>query len=172
MSEPILTPRQLLRPYRADEAPLLHALMADLRVIFWAKRPMTLAEAEDWLREIDPMPAGLGWWAVFRRGDGPHLGHVGLQHLGDSRDVEIAYHFHVDAWGQGYATEAARALLDHGFRVLGLDRIVAIALPTNERSLRVIAKLGLLPAGERSHHGRVHRAFALAREPYLSHAAT
>jgi ribosomal-protein-alanine N-acetyltransferase len=167
MIPPIETARLTLRPYRPDEGPLLHRLMADHRVIFWAKRPITPAETEAWLEEILALPDGLGWWAVFPRDGERHLGHVGLQPLGKSADIEIAYHFHADAWGQGYATEAARAVLDYGFRELRLDRIVAIALPTNRRSLRVIAKLGLPETGMRLHHGIEHREFALARASYL-----
>jgi RimJ/RimL family protein N-acetyltransferase len=171
MIAPFATPRLALRPYRPDEGPLLHQLMADHSVIFWAKRTITPPESEAWLRDILALPDGLGWWAVFAREGGRHLGHVGLQPLGKSRDIEIAYHFHADAWGHGYATEAARAVLDHGFREAGLDRIVAIALPTNHRSLRVIEKLGLPEIGTRLHHGVEHREFALTREAYLARAA-
>jgi RimJ/RimL family protein N-acetyltransferase len=171
MLEPLVTPRMILRPYRPDEGPLLHAWMADHRVIFWAKRTITPAESEAWLKEILALPDGLGWWAAFSRDGGErHLGHVGLQRLGKSADIEIAYHFHVEAWGQGLATEAAEAVLDHGFRGIRLARIVAIALPTNQRSLRVIAKLGLPFVGMREHHGIEHREFALTRAAYLTGA--
>jgi RimJ/RimL family protein N-acetyltransferase len=171
MFDAIETERLIIRPYRPDEAPLLHSIIGDRRVIFWATRSFTFPEAERWLAEILAMPDGLGWWPVFRREgphEGAHLGHVALQRLGDSEDIEIAYHFHVDAWGRGYATEAARAALDYGFRALGLERIVAIALPVNARSIRVIDKLGLEPIGTRMHHELEHREFALTRAEYLA----
>lgn len=168
MIEPIQTARMSLRPYRPGEAPLIHELMADHRVIFWAKRAMTPAESAAWLSEILALPDGLGWWAAFRTGDERHLGHVGLQPLGKSPDIEIAYHFHVHAWGQGFATEAARAIIDHGFRRLGLERILAIALPTNAHSLGVIERLGLAETSARMHHGLEHRQFALTRAAYLA----
>jgi RimJ/RimL family protein N-acetyltransferase len=46
-------------------------------------------------------------------------------------------------WGRGYATEAARAALDHGFREIGLSDIVALTVPANQRSRRVMERLGL-----------------------------
>lgn len=174
MPDVITTERMILRPYGPDEAPLLHALMSDTRVIFWAPRPMTTAESERWLADIHATPDGLGWRAAFARESDTetrHLSHVGLQLLTGGPDIEIAYHFHVDAWGKGLATEAARAILDHGFHQLDLERIVAIALPTNERSLRVIAKLGMPFIGERDHRGRAHRQFALTRDAYLRRQA-
>ena len=58
------------------------------------------------------------------------------------RDVEIAWHFHPDSWGQGYATEAAEALLTHGFAG-GLPRIWALTHLDNAPSMRVCRRLGL-----------------------------
>ena len=52
-----------------------------------------------------------------------------------------------DQWGKGYATEAARAVLDHGFREVGLDRIVACVYPDNAASIRVAERLGFTQFG-------------------------
>jgi RimJ/RimL family protein N-acetyltransferase len=114
----------------------------------------------------------MGWWAVFNKGqagDGSaFLGQVCLQRLRDSELIEIAYHFVPEAWGRGYATEAARALLDYGFRNLQLDQIVAVVLPDNKPSERVIHRLALPYIEDRMHAGLTHRFYALSREAYFS----
>ena len=58
-------------------------------------------------------------------------------------EVEVAYQFARAAWGKGYATEAARALLDHGFGALGLTRVIGITSPQNLASRRVLEKIGM-----------------------------
>lgn len=170
----IKTERLTLRPYRPGDAALIHRLISNLRVFFWRTEPGTRTEAEERLAQSlkAHCEKGLGWWAVFRngRGDDPaaFLGQVCLQPLRGTGYIELGYHFLPDAWGHGYATEAARALLEYGFRALRLDRIVAVAMPDNEASLRVIQKLGLSYIEDRMHAGSVHKLFALSREAHLS----
>lgn len=71
------------------------------------------------------------------------IGFCGLRPIGESADVEILYGIAPRLWGQGLATEAARAVLDFGFRAAGLSRIYAGADPPNRASFRVIEKLGM-----------------------------
>jgi RimJ/RimL family protein N-acetyltransferase len=59
--------------------------------------------------------------------------------------VETGWRLARDAWGHGYATEAARAAVDHGFDRLGLTEILAIAVAGNERSFAVMRRLGMTP---------------------------
>lgn len=175
----IETERLSLRPFLKGEAALIHRLIDDTRVFYWLAEPGTLAEAEDSLENsmATLRDTGLGFWAVFakgRAGDGSaFLGQVGLHTLRDSELIELSYHFTPEAWGHGYATEAAIALLDHGFRTLHLDRIVAAALPDNKSSLRVLQRLGLPYIEDRMHAGLNHQFYALTREANLKrHHAT
>ena len=57
--------------------------------------------------------------------------------------MEVLWSLHPDAWGQGYAAEAARAALAYGFETLGLDRIFAITLEENRASRAVMERIGL-----------------------------
>ena len=75
----------------------------------------------------------------------------GLQ--GKGPEVEIAYELAPRAWGRGYATEAARALVEYGLRELGLARIVALILPDNVRSRHVAEKAAMRLAGPARHYG-------------------
>ena len=77
--------------------------------------------------------------------------------------IEIGYRYVRSAWGQGVATEAGRAVLDHGFRRLGFDRIVAVTHPANLASQHVLEKLGLKPCGAAFHYGQSLSFFELSR---------
>jgi RimJ/RimL family protein N-acetyltransferase len=84
-----------------------------------------------------------GLWAVERRADGALIGQCGLFHLDNTPEVEVAYLLAKDAWGQGYATEAATASLRYGFETADLPRIVAVVRPQNIASQHVLEKIGL-----------------------------
>src|SRR5215212_5509923 len=86
---------------------------------------------------------GLGLWAVEDQADGALMGQCGLFYLDKTTEIEVAYLLAQRYWGQGYATEAARAALRFGFETLGLDRIVAVVRPENAGSRRVLEKAGL-----------------------------
>jgi RimJ/RimL family protein N-acetyltransferase len=87
-----------------------------------------------------------GVWAVRRHSDGMAVGTVLLVPLGDGGEVEVGWHLHPDSWGQGYATEAARGAIGHGFAG-GLAEIHAVVRPDNLRSLAVCRRLGMTPLG-------------------------
>ena len=99
-------------------------------------------------------PPGLGLWALELRETGEFLGQVGLFPVeGKGPEVEVAYELAPRVWGHGYATEAARALVDYGFGELGLRRIVALILPDNARSRNVASKSGLTLEGPGRFYG-------------------
>ena len=82
------------------------------------------------------------------------LGSVSLRRFSRDRRAELGYWLGADAWGSGYATEAATALVDFGFREMGLARIYAQVLAGNDASCRVLEKLGMLSEGIRRRHIR------------------
>ena len=112
-------------------------------------------------------PVG-GIWAVEWQREPGFLGWCGLFPLEDSGLIEIGYRYVRAAWGQGVATEAARTVLDHGFRALALDPIVAVADPDNRGSHRVLEKIGLRRAGEAHYSGQWLPFYRLTRAEYLS----
>lgn len=63
--------------------------------------------------------------------------------LADAMDIELGYRLRKDAWGHGYATEGAKALMQKGFSELGTQRVIAAALAVNHASIRVLEKAGL-----------------------------
>jgi RimJ/RimL family protein N-acetyltransferase len=82
--------------------------------------------------------------------------------------MEIGYRFVRAAWGRGFATEAAAAVLDHGFRALRLDPIVAVSDPDNLASHRVLRKIGLRAAGTARQYGSELPFFELRRSAYVA----
>ncbi len=103
---------------------------------------------------------GFGICAIIDRASGAFAGECGLRWLEDRTDVELSYGLLPAFRGRGLATEAARAMLAHGFDALGLQRIVALSRGDNAPSHRVLEKLGmtLLWRRPRGRHGLVKYA--------------
>ena len=81
----------------------------------------------------------------------------------EGEGIEIAYRLPVDCWGQGYATEMAGAVLQHGFATLGLSRVLGLTWPENVASQRVLVKLGMRPVGIEEHYGRSMQVYVAER---------
>jgi RimJ/RimL family protein N-acetyltransferase len=90
---------------------------------------------------------GLGYWSIFPKDDpDAFLGWILLtSEDAEEPDIEIGWRLKRSAWGKGYATEAAMPVLDHAFRTLGLDRVIADINPHNAASIRVAEKIGMTP---------------------------
>ena len=108
-----------------------------------------------------------GIWAVEWQATPGFLGWCGLFPLEDTGLIEIGYRYVRGAWGHGVASEAGRAVLDHGFRALGFDPIVAVTHPANLASQRVLEKIGLEPRGRAFHYGQSLAFYHLSRSDFL-----
>jgi len=91
---------------------------------------------------------GFCFWTLERKADEAFLGYCGLKrtNLPDTpveNDVEIGWRLREDAWGQGYATEAATAVLDWAWANLNAPRIVSFTIPANLASQRVMERIGM-----------------------------
>lgn len=97
---------------------------------------------------------GYTLWTVEAKATGEFIGQSGLVPVeGIGPEIEIAYHFAKPSWGNGYATEAAIAVLGHGLGDLGLERIIAIVMPSNVASCRVVEKAGMRFDGTAKYYG-------------------
>ena len=165
--EELRSARLRLRGWTPEDVDFLFDLYSRWEVqrfIGLVPRVMTdRAEARERLDRLssDPLPAPLGIWAVAREEDGRLLGVLllkGIPASGPAKpllpsgDVEIGWHFHPDAWGHGYATEAAALVLGHGLDA-GLPRVVAVTNPQNTASQRVCRRIGMV------HEGRTDRYY-------------
>ncbi len=81
--------------------------------------------------------------AIIRRDDERLIGNCGIRRpLDNEHDAEIGYELNPDCWGQGYATEAAAAMVQFGFHELGLQRITSWCIADNTASVRALERLG------------------------------
>jgi RimJ/RimL family protein N-acetyltransferase len=96
---------------------------------------------------------GLGMFSARLREDESPIGWGGLQPLDGTAEIEVGYAFGQSAWGRGFATELASAVVRWGFEERGLERIVAVASAENAGSRRVMDKLGMRYEGMRPAYG-------------------
>lgn len=91
---------------------------------------------------------GYGFWAVEERASGEMVGRVGCWYPEGWPQLEVGWALRRAFWGRGYATEAARASIEHAFGELGQTRVVSLINPENANSIRVAERLGERPGGE------------------------
>lgn len=109
-----------------------------------------------------------GPWAVVEKASGELMGHCGLRFLDEIQETEVLYALGQDYWGKGYATEAARASVEFGFNQVGLERIIALAVPENIASRKVMEHCGLKYEKDVQLFGLNCVYYALNRTDYLS----
>lgn len=144
----IVTTRIRLRAWRDSDREALAAMHADPEVMRDYGRTLDREQSDAKMVRYATAFAEhrFGRWAVEAL-DGPFLGYVGLMTTraphpaGDH--VDIGWRLVRRAWGQGFATEAARAALEDGFSRVGLSEVLAYTAPDNLRSQAVMARLGL-----------------------------
>ena len=156
-----------LRPLRASDAEALLEVYSHPLVEAWIG-PHSLQRVTDEIAYQQAGQAERGWsvWAVESREDGRFLGDCGLQPLEHKGpEVELGYDLHPAVWGQGLATEAARAVVDAALGPLGVDRVVAVVKPANAASRRVLAKTGLREAGRRGAYGELMVQYETGPQP-------
>lgn len=149
MSATIATARLWLRPWTdTDRAPFA-AMGADPHVMRYLGPLQTRAETDAAIdRQIASQAEdGFAFWAIERLDDHAFLGFCGLKRITIrgplDGEVEIGWRLRRDAWGQGYAFEAARASRDHGFLYLGLPHLFAFTVQANTRSWRLMERIGM-----------------------------
>lgn len=152
----LVTQRLVLRPFVLDDAPDVQRLAGDRRVAATTlniPHPYEDGMAETWIgsHQTNWEETAQLTLAITTAADGL-LGAVGLIPKLEHRRGEMGYWIAVPFWGQGYATEAARALMTYGFRELGLEKIEARHLAGNEASGRVMEKLGMRREGTVRRH--------------------
>lgn len=152
----IRTRRLILRPWRDEDAEPFAALNADPAVMEHFPAQLTRAESDAMIERIRAhfTREGFGLWAVEVPGVSPFIGFTGLSRPAWWTEVvEIGWRLAPVHWGAGYATEAAHAVLEHGFTTLALDEVVSFVVPENVRSQRVMDRLGMTrdPDGDFDH---------------------
>lgn len=157
---PIATERLILRDWtHADIEPWLELNTAP--VMRWLggvrSREQAIASITDRFMSWQ-QSRGFTFWAVERRYDDKLLGFCGMKIADDGGspvegELEIGWRLREDAWGQGYAREAAAASLNHAFRVLGADGVVALTVQENAPSWGLMRRLGMMRRPDLDYRG-------------------
>jgi len=173
------TPRLLLRPWRDTDLEPFAALCADPQVMEYFPACLNREESAALIERCRAHFAahGFGPWALERKDCGAFIGFTGLGHIDFevpfSPTIEIGWRLAREHWGQGFASEAARAALRCGFERLGLEEVVSFTTLNNQRSQAVMQAIGMhhdptddfehpkLPAG---HPLRPHVLYRLSHQ--------
>jgi ribosomal-protein-alanine N-acetyltransferase len=157
------TARLLLRRWREADLTPFAAMNADPEVMEHFPAPLTRAQSDAFASQIEEGfgEAGFGLWAVETTADGGFIGYTGLARprftahfTSPARPAtELGWRLARHAWGRGYATEAARAVLGFAFGRAGLSEIVSFTAVTNIRSQAVMRRIGMTrdPADDFDH---------------------
>lgn len=155
------TPRLVVRPWQASDSEPFAALNADAHVMRFFPAPFDRTTSDAMIARCSAHIAqhGFGFWAVERKKDGAFIGMVGLNipsaPLPFAPCVEIGWRLAAGYWGQGYASEAARASLRAGFDVFGLHEIVSFTALLNRPSQAVMERLGMRRCADTFEHPNV-----------------
>jgi [ribosomal protein S5]-alanine N-acetyltransferase len=144
----LTTERLVLRHFQtSDDTPMYH-VFCDADVMRFSDGIKTKEWVQAWLETCLEryQTWGFGPYAVVEQSSQNEIGYCGLFFFPDldgQAEVEIGYRLARSAWGQGYATEAAKAVRDFAFTTLGIKRLIAIIDPSNGASIRVAEKIGM-----------------------------
>jgi RimJ/RimL family protein N-acetyltransferase len=170
------TERLRLRDWRPSDREPFAQINADAGVMEFFPKRLTREESDAMVDRIEDhfQAKGFGLYAAELSSDGRFIGYVGLHtptfEAQFTPCVEIGWRLARDTWGRGLATEGASAVVRHAFENLGLDEIVSFAVSANQRSIRVMERIGMtydaggdfehpnLPAG---HPMRLHVLYRL-----------
>lgn len=149
------TDRLIARNWRDDDRALFFEINSDDRVMEYFPFRRTREECSAVFQRLQDMIAttGLGFYALELKETADPIGFVGLvrtdmePHI-KAGTVEIGWRLAARHWGKGYASEAATCALAHGFKTHALDEIVSFAVHDNDRSVAVMKRIGMRPAGD------------------------
>jgi RimJ/RimL family protein N-acetyltransferase len=168
----IETERLVLRRFTIDDLDELVAIHADPGIIRFIG-PFDRQRAIEWLEGVDEnwSERGYGRVAVAERATGRLLGRSGLMYLPQFDETELGWTLRRDCWGHGYATEAARACANWGFRNFQIPYLISLIEPANQRSVHVARRLGMTPLRDDVFLDISMVVHAVTRETWLTRGA-
>lgn len=141
------TPRLILGQFTQEDAPLILGLNSDPEIVKYVHEPTLTTEEQARKIIIDIIlpqyQNHLGRWAIYTKSDNEFIGWCGLKYLPEVDETDLGYRLKRSAWGIGYATEAAKHTLGHGFNKLDLKLITGRAHIENLASIKVLEKIGM-----------------------------
>ena len=150
MKKVLETERLIIRQFIPEDTGYIYKLHNDPDVMKYIStkksKEVTRDECKSFIegcRKYYKKHPGLGIWAAQTKASGDFIGWTALKDLDNTEDIEVGYRLLKEFWGNGYATESSKALIEYGFNELKLNKLVAVALPENTASVRVLVKAGM-----------------------------
>ncbi|WP_201575290.1 GNAT family N-acetyltransferase [Psychrobacter sp. H8-1] len=170
---PVLeTERLILRQWQPTDFAVFAEMNADSEVMRYFPKLLSPALSDVIANKCQQLITDKGWgfWAVSRKGYSENgndfIGMVGLNEAHADMPfapcVEIGWRLHKDCWGQGYATESARASLKFAFEVLALNEVVASTAVANKHSQLIMQRIGMIDTQEGFYHPMLDSEHPLA----------
>lgn len=172
----IETERLILRkPTSADLVDWVARIWGDDDVLRYMPRSADAPEMRarvmlDFFTRVREQQA-IGGWMVTHKTDGQFMGHCILAYREAFGEHALAYGLGKAFWGQGYATEAARAVVRYGLEQANLARIFAVVFPENQPSWHILQRLGFVYEKDVTHNGLPLAYYALRRDQFVVGAA-
>ena len=166
------TDRLVIREFTIEDGFLIYTLNQNSEVTRYTHDPVKdIEDARQILQQVILPQYDLynhGRWAVHVKPALAFIGWCGLKFVSRStsagrqeNEIDLGYRFSKESWGNGYASEAAYACIEYGFKKLHLQRIVGRALPENAASIRVLEKCGMSFLGEQVVDGYPARTYEI-----------
>lgn len=179
----LTTERLILRTWTEDDIDPYFRINQDPKVIEFLRGPLTREQVANFIPAVNSHGEKHGYtlWATELKATGELIGYIGLNYTDWPAHFtpvpEIGWRLGSQYWGNGYATEGARAVLEYGFMICNLPEIVSFTVPANMRSRRVMEKIGLQRDAENDfahpklavdHPLSHHVLYRLTRDAYLA----
>jgi [ribosomal protein S5]-alanine N-acetyltransferase len=166
------TERLVLRPISLADVDVLHTFWTDpaVRRYLWDNEVIARERVLDIVvnSEVAFSGSGYGLFAIeLAAARGRLIGFCGLRRMEEGGEVELLYGILPRYWGEGLVGEAAREVLRHGFSACGLERILGITDTPNQRSVRVLQRLGMVFEERRRHKGLDTVVYSISSEDPL-----
>ena len=169
MNDVVLESERLyLKEFVENDVEKLHRLNNDVDVMKYIKPPETeVSVAKNTIKRLIKYYIenhGLGVWAGYERKSDEFVGFFELAHLDNTEEIEVGYRLHKEYWNKGYATEMTKVLIDYGFNIIKLDKIVGITHPKNIASQNVLLKSGLTYIKDDVFFGYLDKYYAIEKQ--------
>jgi len=165
------TQRLVLRQLTLKDTDGLLPVLGDPEAMIYYPHPFSRDEVESFIDKQITRYAetGHGLWAVILKSTGEVIGDCGLalQDVEDRKEIEVGYHLRRDHWHNGYATEAARACIRHGFYKLRARQVICMIRPENRPSRRVAERNNMTMGRLVFWHGFNHLIYSISRAEWF-----
>lgn len=152
---------------KKDDDYFLHLLNKDEEVMKYIGPTKTREESSDYFRLAKAISTeNFGYRIAIEKQSAEFVGWFVLKHLDQTNQIELGYRLMKKYWGKGYATEGSERMIEFAFDKLNIERLVAVTMPQNDASQKVLDKLGFRFISEATYYENKLNFFELRKSAY------